>query len=374
MKKFCLCTLLLLFSLFTAASAAYAFGAFSQESFVLRKGETHQGDLVIKAGKVVIEGSVDGDVYLFTKNAQVLGEIKGDLLTFSQNTNIAGVVEGDIRAFTEQMTVSGTVKRNVTVSTPHLLITETGKIDGNILAAVRSIDILGKVGREVNGLAGNLMIAGQIGQGIGQLKTESLKIESTAVIQGDINYTSPERAVIAKGAQITGKEIFTEGKPDRDHLFFPFFSLLASAICTLVLWLLIRYLFPGALARTHRHMEGRVLTNIGVGVILFFMAPLLAFVLLFTVVGIPLGLSLLAIMILLFYVAKIFVGTWIGHLLVKRLQVTLHPLWIELIGVVTLLFLTSIPMLGWLFSWVIWVFFLGTVAIAIRRMNRSISV
>lgn len=58
MKRICLCTLLLLLSLFAAASAAYAFGAFSQENYVLRKGEIHQGDLMVKSGKVVIEGTV----------------------------------------------------------------------------------------------------------------------------------------------------------------------------------------------------------------------------------------------------------------------------------------------------------------------------
>lgn len=194
------------------------------------------------------------------------------------------------------------------------------------------------------------------------------------MIKGDIVYTSPQKAQIAEGAQITGKEIFTEGKPEKDYLFFPFFSLLASSVSTLVLWLLLRYLLPIALVRAYGHMEGRVLSNIGIGAILFFMVPLLSIVLLFTIVGIPLGLSLLAILILLSYVAKIFVGTWIGHKLARRLQITLHPLWIELIGVVTLLLLTSIPMLGWLFGWIIWVFFLGTVATAIRRMNRTISV
>lgn len=375
MKKILLMLLVLCLINVGAAASACAFGAVSAETYVLKKGDIHSGDLAVSANRTVIEGTVDGDLYVFTEDLQVLGEVKGDVITFSSNTNIAGNVQGNVRAFTQRLTISGSVGRNITTASQHVLLSDQADVAGSMISLAVHQDIFGKVGRDVNGLIKNLRITGSIGQGTSKLAAGHLQIDSTAVIKGDLVYSSHEKATIAPGAQITGKEIFTpEQHEEKNHFFlFHVLMLLMSTLSTLILWLLIRCLFPVAMLRLHQQLDEGIAGHLGIGALLLFSTPILALILLFTVVGIPVALVLGLTILVLTYVAKIFIGTWAGSQLTKRFGWRLHPMVAELIGVCGLLFVTSIPFIGWLISIAVWILFLGAIASAIRKMNKTFS-
>lgn len=356
------------------AGSVFAFGAVSADTYLLRQGEVHRGDLAVNADKAVIEGTVEGDLFVFSRHVQVLGEVTGDVLSFSAVTEIPGTVRGDVRAFTHQLTIAGTVGKNVTASTHHLTLNKQGLVQGSILAYTPALDLLGTVEKEANGMIREVRITGTVGGGISRLATERLMIESTAVIGGDLAYSSPERAWIAPGARVEGTEHYSPQEPDPRHpLFFPTLFFLTMTVSTLILWLLIRYFFPAALTRVHDRMRERTGMHMGYGALVLFTIPILALLLLLTVVGIPLALSLIAALALLSYVAKIFVGSWLGIWLCRRVGWRLHPLVGEGLGILLLLMLLGIPGLGWLLSLAIWLLFLGTLVSFVRRSPRDIS-
>jgi cytoskeletal protein CcmA (bactofilin family) len=375
MKKILLMLLLLCLFSVAAAASAFAFGAVSADTYVLNKGETYSGDLAVSANRTVIEGTVDGDLYVFTEDLQVLGEVKGDVITFSTNTNISGSVQGNVRSFTQRLTISGSVGRNITTASQHVLLSDQAEVLGSMLSFAAHQDIFGKVGRDVNGIIKNLRITGSVGQGTSKLSVGHLQVDSSAVIQGDLVYSSHEKATVAPGAQITGKEIFTPSKPEgKRHFFvFPVIMLLMSMLSTLILWLLIRCLFPIALFRLHEQLNEGIVSHLGMGALLLFATPILALILLFTVVGIPVAVVLGLTIVILTYVAKIFIGSWAGSKLTKRFGWRLHPLIAELIGVLGLLLLTNIPLIGWLIAIAVWILFLGAIASTIRRTHKTFS-
>lgn len=367
-------SLLLLFMLcFAITSSASAFGVASGDSYLLGRGETHHGDLAVAADKAVIEGTIDGDLYVFSENVQVLGHVTGDLISFSANTTILGKVDGNIRSFTQRLTLSGNVGKSVTSSSQHVLITEGGKVGGSMLLLASNVDIFGKVGKETNGLIREIRVTGEIGEGISMLKTEHLQLDSTAVIGGDLAYSSPQKADIGTGARIVGKELYTPHRPDSEDNFhvFPLFLLGMSLLSTLLLWLAIRFLFPVGLLRINQQLDNAIGTKMGIGALILLGAPILSIILLFTVVGIPAAIVLLLSVGLLLFPAKIFVGSWLGNRVVQRLGWKIHPLIADLVGVLLLLILTSIPFLGLLFALPIWMTFLGAVVAAIRQTNRT---
>jgi cytoskeletal protein CcmA (bactofilin family) len=364
--------LLLSVSLLVPASAVHAFGAVSSQSYVLPADAVHDGDLAVNASTVTIEGTVDGDLYVFAENVQVNGRVTGDVLSFAAATRIGGTVEGDVRAFTQNLTISGRVERNVTAGSSHIVLEQSGIVGGSMLMFTPHADLYGKVAREANGKADTLRITGEIGEGISLFTCGSLRIDAPAVIGGDLVYSSPQRAVIGSGAVLKGKELYSPATPDQDSFsYFPILLGLSSLLSTLLLWLAVRFLFPAGLSCIYSQLDrrpGQALTW-GTGFVLGL--PLLSLVLLVTVVGIPVAVTLLLAFLLLTWSAKVFVGSWIGIRLAERFRWRLSPLLAELLGVVALQCLLIIPFAGWLFALPVWMAFLGALAGAVRQANKT---
>ncbi len=369
-KLICVLTFIIIL---VATTGAYAFGAVSGDHYLLPNGEVHRGDLAVSADKVVIEGTVDGDLYVFSESVQVLGEVTGDVISFSANTTVLGKVGGNIRSFTQNLTISGTVDRSVTTGSHNMLITEQGQVKGNLLLFVDYADLHGKVGREMNGMVKEVRVTGEIGQGISMLKTNMLRLDSTAIIGGDLAYSSPQRALIANGATIKGEEHYSTVLPENEeHLpFFPLVTSAASLLSTLLIWVAIRFLFPAALYRVHQQFDGQLPSLLGLGAAVLVAAVILTVLLLVTMVGIPVAVIVVFMMVDLTFAAKVFVGSWAGQRLRERFGWRLHPLLAELLGVVALQCLILIPFFGWLLSLPVWMVFLGAVARAVRQTNKT---
>jgi cytoskeletal protein CcmA (bactofilin family) len=366
--------LLLSVSLLVPASAVHAFGAVSSQSYVLPADAVHDGDLAVNASTVTIEGTVDGDLYVFAENVQVNGRVTGDVLSFAAATRIGGTVEGDVRAFTQNLSISGRVERNVTAGSSHIVLEQSGQVGGSLLMFTPHADLYGKVAREANGRANTLRITGEIGEGISLLHCGSLRIDAPAVIGGDLVYSSPQRAVIGSGAVLKGRELYSPPAVNSDQNIFSYFPILlglSSLLSTLLLWLAVRFLFPAGLSCIYSQLDrrpGQALTW-GTGFVLGL--PLLSLVLLVTVVGIPVAVTLLLAFLLLTWSAKVFVGSWIGIRLAERFRWRLSPLLAELLGVVALQCLLIIPFAGWLFALPVWMAFLGALAGAVRQANKT---
>lgn len=370
-KLFCLILLLCLLGIVTCSSA-FAFGTENGDVYILKQGEVHKGDLAVSANKAVIEGTVDGDLYVFSESVEVIGEVKGDVISFAANTTVSGKVDGNIRAFTQRLTVAGEVTKNVTAASQHFLVIDKGQIGGSTLLFAANVDIAGTVGKEANGFVQNMRVTGTLNQGIKRLSVERLVIDSSAVIRGDIVYSSNNKATISPEANISGKEFFTQVLEKKKSFFlFPTILLVMSVLSTIIFWLLIRYLFPVALVRIHQQMAAGLLQQAGLGLLLVLAAPIIIALLLLTIVGIPISLALGGSLILLLCIAKIFVGSWAGLQLAKRFGWRMHPMLAELVGLIIILILTNIPFLGWLLSLGVWSLFLGAMVFTVRQTNKK---
>ncbi|MFY0544444.1 hypothetical protein [Brevibacillus sp. H7] len=367
-----LCCLLAFILILLAATGAYAFGAVSQDHYLLPQGAVHRGDLAVSGNKVVIEGTVDGDLYVFSESVQVLGEVTGDVISFSANTTILGKVGGNIRSFTQNLTISGTVARSVTSASQHVLVTDQGQVQRDMLLFAQNTDVHGKVGRELNGMIGEARITGEVGRGISLLKSHTLRLDSTAVIGGDLIYSSPRRAIIADGAAMKGEERYTpEPHEEKDGIGFSLFTSAALLLSTLLLWTAIRFLFPAGMYRVCQQLDRQIAAVFGMGAGVLLASVILVVVLLVTVVGIPAAVILALTIAVLAYTAKVFVGSWIGMRLRERFEWRLHPLLAELLGVAVLQCLLFIPFFGWLLSIPVWLVFLGALAAAVRQTNKT---
>ncbi|MEJ8548075.1 hypothetical protein [Brevibacillus borstelensis] len=366
--------LILFVSLLIVTSTAYAFTGIIIESYHLPADTVHRGDMVVSSPKVIVEGVVDGDLYVIGENVQIKGRITGDLLVFATTTIVSGEIDGDIRTLTDTLFVNGKVGGSVTNMSHVLILDRDGSIGKNLLTFTTNVDLNGKIAREANGRVDNVRITGSIGEGISLMYSRTMHIDAPAVIGGDLVYTSPQRAVISPGVTFKGEERFTlepAEESDDGFSYIPILLGLSSLSSTLLLWLAIRFLFPAGLTCVYRQLDQRKGSIVAWGTCLVLGVPVLSLLLLITVVGIPVSITLMLTHLILTWTAKVFVGSWIGIRLAERFQWKVSPFLAELLGVVALQCLLIIPLFGWLLALPVWIAFFGALVGSVHQANKT---
>lgn len=195
----------------------------------------------------------------------------------------------------------------------------------------------------------------------------SITVRSSAVIEGDlVTNATPD---VEDGATIRGSRQNVATNIDWDVAWFAsrFVWWLGYSVSVLILGLLLLAFAPQLDDRIVNAVRSRLGATIGWGAALWFLIPIAAGILLFTVVGTPLGLVLLlglALIYTLGYVASI-VG-------VGRLLMTSSSRYVAfLVGWLILRGLALIPVVGGILWFVASAWGLGLLAVAIRSSARS---
>jgi hypothetical protein len=238
------------------------------------------------------------------------GQQVGDLVVFHGSATVDGTVDGSLTAFDAPVTISG-------------------RVNGDVVA--------------FNG---------------------RVELQSGANVTGDV--VSQNDPVVASGATIGGttKRLQTNTNWEGFGWAGKLAWWLAVSISTLVVGLLLVWLIGRGAATVLEAGRTRIGPSVGLGLLLFFGLPLLAVIALVTVVGIPLGLGLLAALLLI-YALGYSAAAWIlGRSLVRE-----PTAWAVafLAGWAILRVVALIPVLGGLAWFAAVVFGLGALAVAIWR-------
>ena len=238
------------------------------------------------------------------------GQTVGDLVVFHGSATVDGTVDGSLTAFDAPVTISG-------------------QVNGDVVA--------------FNG---------------------RVELRSGANVTGDV--ISQSAPVVASGATIGGttKRLQTNTNWEGFGWAGKLAWWLAVSISTLVVGLLLIWLIGRGASTVLEAGRTRIGPSIGWGLLLFFGLPLLAVIALVTVVGIPLGLGLLAALLLI-YALGYSAAAWIlGRSIVRE-----PTAWVVafLAGWAILRVAALVPILGGLVWFAAVVFGLGALAVAIWR-------
>jgi cytoskeletal protein CcmA (bactofilin family) len=246
-----------------AAGAASAQEQRTGGSVTIGPDETHEGDLEVTAGDVLVEGTVDGDLTATGGSVTVTGEVTGDLTATAGSTIVEGAVGGNLRA------VGGEV---------HLR--ESATVDG-------AVDATG----------GTITLDGAVGDGA-TLEGDDVAVGPTATVGGDLRY-SADSVDIADGADVDGEIIERERSGGGPFTGVSLPELPESAVAPLIgIYLFFANVLlgaallaaaPGFSDRVSDRGGDRPLLCGGVGLAVVFGAPFLLVALFLSVVGIPLA-------------------------------------------------------------------------------------
>jgi cytoskeletal protein CcmA (bactofilin family) len=346
----------------------------SEEVSTLGESETIDEDYFATGEKVVLSGTVNGDAYLAGGNIIVDGVVNGDLLVAGGNLNIQGEVTGDIRAVGGDVQIDGVVGGNVTTVGGSIRVDDDSQIAGSMVAGGGNVEVFGPIGKGLTAGAGTLLIANSVGgnvvTGVGELD-----LSSNAVVNGELNYMSEEKARISRGATVSAginhrvpprhidenkKEAIFQGAATGWTIFKYLSSFVIGAI---LLWGL-----PNFMQKTRDTLVKKPVQSLGLGFLVLVVTPVAAVILMITVIGLPLGLVLLLGYLFLIYVSKVFVAYAIG---VRILNPKSNRYAALALGLLILAVVWFIPIIGGLVEFVAILLGLGTYAMTKRAMLQN---
>ncbi|OWW21153.1 polymer-forming cytoskeletal protein [Noviherbaspirillum denitrificans] len=269
--------------------------------------------VILPAAPTHAETSEAGNTYLAGREVRIMQPVRGDLIaagarvSVEQNVGADAAVSGgtiDIRAPVGQdlRAAGGTVRIEKDVGADLVAAGGTvhvapgASVHGSGWIAGRDVIVDGRIGRGARIYGNTITLAGEIG-GDTELRAERIVLARSARIDGNLSYASAAELPESQFSQVNGKvtrlgtprEWQGERKGDGALSWFhPLFvaSMLASGI-------LLHALFPNAIAGVQdamRQEPGRILL---VGVALLFSVPPMAVLFMVTVIGLPIGFTLL---------------------------------------------------------------------------------
>lgn len=352
---------LFILSLFLVGSAVYAQEQVGQQSSDFEASElviVDENEVINKdffgSGEVVeIAGTVNGDVYAAGERIEISGTVNGDVLAAGGTITISGTVTDDIRVAGGQIAVPGIVGKNVTAVGGNVVINNDAAIDGSLVLAAGNITVNAPIKKNIVAAGGNVAL-GNIIQGDVTAATGQLIMHPNAQVNGDL-------------LQIEGPDMnrpqtpeFSDQQAASAVLFFKFLQFIA----TFIFGLFLIHLFPKYMVSTTKVMVKDGFKSFLLGVISFIAAPVVAIVLMVTIIGAPLGMVLFVAYFIGIYVARIIFAFAVGLEIKKRAGQKWHDGWSYLSGLLVYAILSSIPIVGWILAIVVWWLGLGALIIS----------
>lgn len=336
-------------------------------SVTIGPGEVVNDDLYIAANNIDIQGTVNGNLFAAGNTITVSGVITRDMNVSGTSIDITGEVQGSARLAGTQVSVSGKVDGDLVAATGTLTLTGEGSIGRDVIAAGSTAAFAGPIARNVWFSGRDVVFSAPVGGNVTAYES-TLRLDSGASIHGDLSYTSSQDAVIGSGAGVTGAthRSYPSNGPDLGSFLFGWLQTLVGFVLLGVLLIFAAPRFNGAALAACKLAPW---SRLGIGLAVLFLVPIaavLTFVAGLIVGGWWLGLLLAGAYALVLLTGFTLAGELIGRFVLDHLgQARAHNAFALIVGLVILLVLTSLPLVGWLFAFVVLIYGAGIVVMAL---------
>lgn len=289
------------------------------------------GWLLILGGVIIAGSSI---IFFRTSGVTRSEKLTGSYLTAARTITIDGTIRGDA-------IVSGWTVRI------------SGDIQGDLYVLASNVLIDGSVNGTVHALSGKTTIQGRVGGGT--IITKKLVIKNPGTLERGLIYgalTASNNGHILGPTTNLGKLLHG----------YPLISYLLSTAGLLFIGLVIFTVFPIGTSHVCKALPTKPINKLVAGLLLLLALPILALLLVLSLIGLPLGMVFLALWLILIYIAPIYAGWWIGDVCLRRLfdQRSPKPTTALIIGIPAFMLLAWIPIIGILIRLIGTVWPLGT--------------
>lgn len=311
-------------------------------------------DAYFVAGSADVKGDIFGDAYIAGGNVVIGGNIQEDLVIAGGKVNIIGNVGGDVRVLGGQVSIFGNVGDDLVVVGGQVDVGKNAVVGGSLISSAGMVTVDGEVKEDLRGVAGTLILNGKINHNVDVIVQNDISVAYSAKVGGNFSYSSLIESQIPKNV-VAGKITFNKtvneekfGDAARDIAM----SKVLSYVSALIVLALICAFFKNYVVKSSEFAKQNVMKSMGIGLIALISCFMGGLLLVFTMVGVPLGMMAFVVGLIFLYLGKIFAAIWIGGYFGKfeknkKLNEFTLFLWCAL-GLLAYFVVGLIPFAGWL--------------------------
>lgn len=313
------------------------------------------------AGDVIeIYGIINGDAYLAAGEIRIKGVVNGDLLAIGGQVDISGTISQNARLLAGQVDINGNIGKTLNLAVGNLSLAETANVGKAVVGLGGNLDIQSPVADYIMAAAGNVTLGNQVGDV--DLAVGNLRLTPTALVNGHLNYISDSQASFSSQDQVLGEIKYQPRadlqmpKVDKQNLLKVLagiyaFIRISSYIAILVVGVLAVSLFPRFSLQVTQTLEEKPWLSLLWGVLFAIIVPLVSIILLITIVGLPLGLTVFLLYSLIMFFCQIFIMLWLGKAIAGFLGTKEVGIWAFILGsLVYMLVSLFLPLVGGLLT------------------------
>lgn len=306
------------------------------------KGHTINSSLY-SAGKVIdISGTVNGDIFCAGQTVKVDAVVHGDVICAGQDVTVSGKIDGNIRLAGQTVSVDANIAKNATVAAMNFSLDASAKIGQDITASGDTINLKGRVGRDVLSNGNSVTLNGFVGRNA-KANSSHLRLKNSAVLAGNLEYTSPNKAQFDKGSNVQGNthRIATAQKKRGWHFNAMFYLFAVAGL--LLISLALAYLFPAFMRKGAAHIDDNFTKTLIIGLVASFLVPMICLGLALSLIGIPLTLFALIAWLFGALLSGPITAYYVGQKVLKKQK---NPYIIATVGSLILVTAYFLPIAG----------------------------
>jgi len=355
--------LLMFIFLLAAPLAVHAYAIEHGNAVYVGKDQTIDGNFYAAGVNVTVDGHVTGDVICAGQSIIINGTVDGDVICAGQNISVPGKVGGSIRAAGSDIDIRGAVARGVMAFGANVNIEKDARISWDVLIGAANTQVRGNMGRSLLGFGANFVLDGGIEKdatlyiGSNKGKPAILTLTDTALIKGNLVYTSAANALISPKAQVKGQTIHSlpsintnqnNGRGGFGFLGIFIIAVLSALAAGFVMVKVLKHM----ITETTEAMSAKFWPTIGWGAVWTIIVPIIALILAITVIGLRLAALSIGVWLIVLMISKIIASITIGRLLIDKYWTAKKDSlnWAVTIGIILCWIVFYIPFIGWIAS------------------------
>lgn len=352
-KKLLSTTLILLALALTIKGTAIAKTGWTPnfgEDITIGKDKVVEGPYLNLGNNITISGTINGDAYLLGNFVTIDGTINGDLIVGGGVVTIKGRVSDDIRAAGGIVTIDGKVGKNVTAFGGTTTLGTDADVEGDVIAGGGNIAYLGNIDGKALIYGDEVALAGRVGGNV-NTTAEKVTVSKTAILDGNLSYTSDKEASVSGEARIAGTvkrtpagKALTQVVPQAKGVLFRF--RLLSYLSILLVGLILLKIAPRQVTAVAKLIGEQPWRCLGLGFLTLVLTPIAVVILVVSIIGIPLGAILGAVYILILSLSSIFAGLFLGQKIFDLANFKENSYAMMMIGLLLLYLLFAVPVVG----------------------------
>lgn len=280
----------------------------SEETTETVEPELIESDLYLAGDSITVSDYVDGNVYVMAENVTVSGKIGGDLFVLANTLTLTedSYAYGNLYVCANETKINGIVC-DLYAFCNNLEIGASGIVLRDSRTATKNISLNGNVGRNTF------------------INTNTISMADTAHIYGNLNYSSKEAIVVPSGA-VDGSIDYNEptmsaSNANVKNIILNYaLDFIYALVYTLVVFGLMLLVAPKFTTKLHEITKTKWLAALGIGALVTLLIPVIAVLLVFTVVGTPLSFAVIGLYLLVLSITFALTAIGLSKLLASKVK------------------------------------------------------